>query len=320
MLPIAPYTTIAKTIYPPGSERTNNDIEQSLGGVLSRVQLAPAIYPSYSTLPAIYDASKSEIVPLRVFKNIPSSVFGGGGYTVYRCLGFKNYSALKNVHLYVQDQYPNSGDWSVEYQLATIIDPDSGETARTADETVNPGGVFTSPTLGSPLVIGDLDVSSVFQVWMKLNVTGAQAKVPWLGASFAIGADSAYGNNDPYQPSVYPFWMHYLSNVYVADITVSQPKDKIFVGQTRKITVRVRDNSTDTLSDPSGNLMHLHVSSTNYWNAKKEETILRITRKASRDSAGVYSSQFTFDSPGHYEVTADVGESRAYASFDVVSA
>lgn len=136
---------------------SNTDPNASLGGAKSNTQIAEA------TLHNLFD--------------IVSSAEALSGDTEYRCFYIHNNHGsltLENAKVYIETNTP-SVDTSVEIGLGAAAV--NGTETAIANESQAPAGVtFSTPSQGSPLVIGNIPPGQHKAVWVKRIVNeGAQA-------------------------------------------------------------------------------------------------------------------------------------------------
>jgi len=106
-----------------------------------------------------------------VFDTVTASQ-ASAGYTDYRCLAIRNLSATDsalNLQLYIVDP-TGGGAYAIALDPAGIKDYNSGTAQGTfiaAKTTIPTGPVFTTPSSGSPLVVGNLAVGKCILVWIR---------------------------------------------------------------------------------------------------------------------------------------------------------
>jgi hypothetical protein len=125
-----------------------------------------------------------------------SGAEAAAGRVEYRCLFALNNHAtltLQSANAYITSQTSGGGLIEMGLDPAAVSAKTSGSTqaATIANETSAPAGVtFTSPTSGSPLVIGDMAPGQVKGIWLRRTVTAGAGALNPDGVIIGVTGDT----------------------------------------------------------------------------------------------------------------------------------
>lgn len=152
---------------------SNSDVDASLGGVVSSVEVTT------SSLHNLFDSVKgSEAL---------------AGDTEYRCLYAKNTHGsltLQTAVAWIESNTP-SASTTIDIGLGTSAVSATEQTI--ANESAAPVGVtFTAPTtVGTGLAIGNLTAADTMAIWIRRTVSAAAPALATDTAELAVGGDTA---------------------------------------------------------------------------------------------------------------------------------
>lgn len=297
----------SSTSAPWGEITTNNVgllrlpyINDSLGGKIG----AQPLQADFFTLPLI-GQEVGTATRHRLFRDIENSELAAGT-THYRTIFVKNTgSAVADLQVYFEQ--PRSGVGTISVGQLT---PDaSGWVSRPSVETTAPSGaVYTTPTSGAPLSLGAVAANGTVAVSLR-RVLGAGA------AAYAYD-EFKLVFSDPAEPSTQTFFVFYTLKSTVVSATITGLLDGKTVtspyGDTYTIATK---NSSAAAADPASQRV-LVCWSTNFYNPRyvpnANNTNLRgpgitYVEPAVRTGTGTYRVDFRPQTPGHYQMTLDIG-------------
>ncbi len=142
--------------------------------------------------------STTEITPATL-NNLFDDVSGAeasAGKVEYRCIFILNNHAsltLQAANVYISSQTAGGGTIDIGLDT-TAVSAKGSATAQAvtiANESTAPAGVtFSSPTSGSPLVIGDIGPGQVKAVWLRRTVTAGASALNPDGVILGVGGDT----------------------------------------------------------------------------------------------------------------------------------
>lgn len=292
----------------PWAEQTTNGVgvlrfpypNDSLGG---RISVQP-LQPDSFTLPLI-GQEVGNANRIRLFRDIENSELAAGT-THYRTIFVKNFgSALAELQVYFEQPRSTVGTLS-----AGQLTPDSnGWVERPALETTAPtAAVYSTPTSGAPLSLGAVAANGTVAVSLR-RVLGA-------GASAYAYDEFRLVFKDPATSSTQTFFFYYTLKSTVVSATITGLLDGKTVtspyGDTYTIATK---NSSAAAADPASNRVFV-CWSTNLYNPRyvpnANNTNLRgpgitFVEPAVRTATGTYRVDFRPQTPGHYQMTLDIG-------------
>jgi hypothetical protein len=158
--------------------------------IVFRLSVAAAAGDTTASTPAasLGDQVSTSAITTATLNNLWDDVSGAesaAGDVEYRGIFILNNHAtltLVGANVFITSQTANGGVIDMGLDPAAISAKGSGSTqmATIANESSAPAGVtFTSPTSGSPLVIGDIAPGQVKGIWLRRTVTaGASGVAP----------------------------------------------------------------------------------------------------------------------------------------------
>lgn len=145
------------------------------------------------------DQVSTSVITTATLNNIWDDVSGAesaAGDVEYRCLFVLNNHAtltLVGANTYITSQTAGGGLIEMGLDPAAVSPKGqaSAQAATIANESTAPAGVtFTSPTSGSPLVIGDIIAGSVKGIWLRRTVTAGAGALNPDGVIIGVTGDT----------------------------------------------------------------------------------------------------------------------------------
>lgn len=169
--------------------------------IVFRLSVAAAAGDTTAGTPAtsLGDQVSTTAITTATLNNLWDDVSGAeasAGDVEYRCIFVLNNHAsltLVGANTYITSQTAGGGTIDMGLDPAAISAKGSGSTqaATIANESSAPAGVtFSSPTSGSPLVIGDLAPGQVKGIWLRRTVTAGAGAVNPDGVIIGVTGDT----------------------------------------------------------------------------------------------------------------------------------
>jgi hypothetical protein len=243
------------------------------------------------------DYAGSTEYPYRLFPSF-SAERRQAGAVIHRAIMIQNLGdEVTNPTLWLEQ--PSSG-CVLEVQYAGI----GGRIPAIAKETDDPGGVFSSPTSGVPMVLpSPWPVNEIRAFWFRLTVPPGVAAHEYLWA-YHTAVDEESGSR-------FRYFKHTLrSNVVSLDVQKA-PLHGVYAGGLEVIVVRTSD-CIGGLADPADNLVWVLVEQPDLAGnigafgtsvPRDFQTPAAIIGKCHREGLGTYTFEFNPPIPGYYTLT-----------------